>query len=327
MKKAYIYVLISTFLFSSMEISLKLAGSQFNGVQLNFLRFLIGGLALVPLAVHNMKQRHVTFQKQDIGTFLLTGFVGVVVSMTFFQIAVEVDAASTVAVLFSSNPIFALIFGYIILHETLTRSNLIAVVVSVIGLLVIVNPAHLTNPLGISLALIAALTFGLFAIMQRQVGMKRGYDGLTMNTFSFIAGALELMVIMILSHIQGVANLFIKNPVMHDFSNIPFFQGITIHNIILLAYIFLGVTAAGYVLYSLAMEASDVSTASLVFFIKPALAPILALIILHESIKLNTIIGVVIIVIGSTIMFIGNRYSSKADTVPYQQETETQKKA
>ncbi|MGO2916612.1 MAG: EamA family transporter, partial [Leuconostoc falkenbergense] len=89
----------------------------------------------------------------------------------------------------------------------------------------------------------------------------------------------------------------------------------------------LGVTAAGYVLYSLAMEASDVSTASLVFFIKPALAPILALIILHESIKLNTIIGVVIIVIGSTIMFIGNRYSSKADTVPYQQETETQKKA
>ncbi|WP_349549400.1 EamA family transporter [Leuconostoc pseudomesenteroides] len=121
--------------------------------------------------------------------------------------------------------------------------------------------------------------------------------------------------------------MFIKNPVMHDFSNIPFFQGITIHNIILLAYIFLGVTAAGYVLYSLAMEASDVSTASLVFFIKPALAPILALIILHESIKLNTIIGVVIIVIGSTIMFIGNRYSSKADTVPYQQETETQKKA
>jgi hypothetical protein len=52
------------------------------------------------------------------------------------------------------------------------------------------------------------------------------------------------------------------------------------------------------------MEATSTATASLVFFIKPALAPILALIIIHEPITINMIIGIMLIIVGSLISFI-----------------------
>ena len=58
MKRTYFSVLASTFLFSSMEISLKIAGAAFNAIQLNLLRFFIGGLVLVPLALHDLHKQH-----------------------------------------------------------------------------------------------------------------------------------------------------------------------------------------------------------------------------------------------------------------------------
>lgn len=45
-------------------------------------------------------------------------------------------------------------------------------------------------------------------------------------------------------------------------------------------------------------------TASLVFFFKPALAPILALIFLREPIPINMVVGIILILLGSLISLI-----------------------
>ncbi|MFQ8737101.1 MAG: EamA family transporter [Bilophila wadsworthia] len=45
----------------------------------------------------------------------------------------------------------------------------------------------------------------------------------------------------------------------------------------MMLYICVGVTGAGFACYFMAMEATSPITASLVFFFKPALAPVLAL--------------------------------------------------
>jgi drug/metabolite transporter (DMT)-like permease len=47
------------------------------------------------------------------------------------------------------------------------------------------------------------------------------------------------------------------------------------------------------------MEETSAQTTSLVFFFKPILAPILALILLHEAIPLNMLIGILFILFGS----------------------------
>lgn len=49
------------------------------------------------------------------------------------------------------------------------------------------------------------------------------------------------------------------------------------------------------------MEYCEAQTVSLVFFIKPILAPILAVVIIREVIPLNMVLGITLVLIGSVI--------------------------
>ncbi|WP_461213360.1 DMT family transporter [Lacticaseibacillus sp. GG6-2] len=316
MRRALGYVLFSTLLFSSMEIALKLAGASFSALQLNFLRFLIGGIILSPLAITYLHQHHLN-AFLHLPLFLATGLVCVVISMTLYQLSVIIAPAATVAVVFSINPVFALLFSFLILHESLSRTSVISVVVSVIGLLVIINPAHLSQPIGLLLALLSAVTFGLYSILSRWGSQRYNYNGIVMTAGTFLAGALELLVLIGLSYLPFVANL-IHGAAATSFVKIPIIQGISLAHLPLLAYIGIGVTGLGFAFYFLAMEHSDVSTASLVFFIKPGLAPIMAMIILHEHIATTTVIGVVIILLGSVISFINEAFMERvSEMLPF----------
>lgn len=304
MKKALGFVVLSTLLFSSMEIVLKIAGANFSAVQLNLLRFSIGGIILLPLALKAMKEKGLHFFKQW-RLFSLTGLMCVLISMTLFQLAVLAAPASSVAVLFSCNPVFALIFSYVILHEKLSRSSLLSVAISVIGLIIIIDPAHLSHPLGLVLAILSAVTFGLYSIISRYGSQKYGYNGIAMTSGTFLFGAVELLVAVLISHLPVVANFLKQNDFLVNFAEIPVFQGISWQTLPILAYIGIGVTGLGFAFYFLAMEHSDVSTASLVFFIKPGLAPIMAMIILGEHLTLATVVGIIVILLGSTVSFLG----------------------
>ena len=246
--------------------------------------------------------------------FALTGLVCVIVSMSLYQLAITVDQASTVAVLFSCNPVFALLFSYLILRERMGRANLISVIISVIGLLIIVNPAHLTNGLGLLLAIGSAVTFGLYSIISRYGSIKRGLNGLTMTCFTFFAGAFELLILAWITKIPAIA-AGLKSLGLSQFSAIPILVNVNMNYFWLLFFIGVCVTGGGFAFYFLAMEQTDVSTASLVFFIKPGLAPILAALILHEQILWTTVVGIVVILIGSVVTFVGNRFRERGNTI------------
>ncbi len=86
-----LFILFSTLMFSSMEIALKFAGGAFNPIQLNLIRFYVGGLILLPLATHSNAQSHIRITLRDWGLFALTGFICVIVSMTLYQLAIASD--------------------------------------------------------------------------------------------------------------------------------------------------------------------------------------------------------------------------------------------
>ena len=117
MKKGYLYIAITTILFSSMEIALKSISTIFNPIQLTFERFFVGGLVLLPFAIKSIKSRNISINKEDIKQFFLLGFICVVVSMIFYELAVIYTKASVVGVIFSCNPIFVMIFAYLFLKE------------------------------------------------------------------------------------------------------------------------------------------------------------------------------------------------------------------
>ncbi|AYM03849.1 DMT family transporter [Levilactobacillus yiduensis] len=324
MRKTLLYIAFSTLMFSSMEIALKSAGNAFNPIQLNLIRFFIGGLILLPIALRALHKQSHRLTGRDWALFALTGLVCVIISMTLYQLAISVDEASTVAVLFSCNPVFALIFSYLILHERLGRANLIAVVVSIVGLVVIVNPAHLTNPVGLALAIGSALTFGLYSIVSRWGSVRHHFNGIIMTCFTFLAGSAELLAIMLLTHVPAVAGGLRQVSWTRQFAAMPILQNVSLQYFWILFFIGVCVTGGGFAFYFLAMERSDVSTASLVFFIKPGLAPIMAAVLIHEKILTNTIVGIVIILIGSVITFMGNRVKARESALAEEDASEFQ---
>ncbi|GEO79303.1 DMT family permease [Companilactobacillus mindensis DSM 14500] len=286
-----------------MEIALKIAGNQFNPIELNFIRFLIGGLALLPFTILYLRKNNVKISKGDWGRIALTGFVIVVLSMTLYQISIGMAKASVIAIMLSANPIFGLIIGFVFLKEKLSRTNVLALILTLVGLLIIINPFHLTGAMGIILGLISSVIFGLYGVMSRVNGNKIGLNGLSMTCLAFLFGSTELGVLMGISHIPAVSRMIPSN--YAEFANIPFFKGITLQNLPLLLYISILVTGVAFGLYFVSMEKVGILQASLIFLVKPALAPVLALLILGEAMTANTIIGIVVILLGSLITLMG----------------------
>lgn len=93
-----------------------------------------------------------------------------------------------------------------------------------------------------------------------------------------------MIILMLISHIGPVADA-LQAAGAPMFANMPFFAGYTSHNILNFLYICVFVTAGGYACYFMGMEATSAMQGSLVFFFKPVLAPILAMIVLGEKFR------------------------------------------
>ena len=292
MKRGYLYILITTLLFSSMEVALKCIAGQLNPIQLNFSRFLVGGLVLVPLAVRELKKRRLPLDGRALGTFALLGLMGIAVSMSLYQLAVTRVQASVVGVLFSSNPVFVTLFAFLLLRESISKNQLLGLALDVVGIVLIIQPWHLKlDALGVTYILLGTLLFALY-------GPTCFMTGHCPEGKMCCGRQAEMMVLAALTHIPSVSAALTAAG-LDTFASIPFLTGYTAANLPIVLYIYIGVTGIGFTCYFLSMEVTSAQTTSLVFFFKPALAPLLAFLILHEAIPGNMLAGIACILCGS----------------------------
>lgn len=288
MKKVYFFVVITAFLFGTMEVALKLAGSDMDSFQLTFLRFMIGGLLLLPFAIVEMRKKQVKLTLKDLAYLLYVGILGIPLSMLFFQLGVMHSNAATASVLISINPLFTMIFAHFMTEEKLSKNNAIVLLFGLLGILFMIKPWDMqegNTVLGIVFMLLAAIFFGLYTVAGKISVQKMGI--MAQTSISFILGSLVLLAIM----------LFMGRPIV---------AGITEHWAIV-GYISVFVTGLGYFTYFTAIRLSDATTGSIAFFLKPAIAPFMAVIFLKESILWNTYIGIILILIGSWLNIRGKR--------------------
>ena len=289
--KSFIFVLITAFCFGTMEIALKLGGGSFSALQITFLRFLIGGLFLLPFAVRDVKKKGIKITKGDIIYITILGTVGICISMTCFQLGVMNCNANTAAVIISSNPVFTMIFAHYIVKEPFTVRKAIVLVISIIGLIFVADPVDMAEgntSKGLLYTFIAAVMFALYTALGKLRVAKLG--GMVQNSGSFLISAvIELVIVLV----KGDTVI----------------SGITLHSLPVLLYTGIVVTGIGYFAYLKAIELSGPSNASLAFFIKPVIAVILAQIILGEPVRWNIVFGVCLILIGSLINMLGARHN------------------
>lgn len=299
MKKVYFFVVLTAFLFGTMEVALKLAGSELDSFQLTFLRFMIGGLLLLPFAIREMKKNQVKLGLKDFAYLLYVGILGIPLSMLFFQLGVMHSNAATASVLISINPLFTMIFAHFMTDEKLKKSNVIVLLIGLLGIIFMIKPWDLqegNTVLGVILMLLAALFFGLYTVAGKISIKKMGI--MAQTSISFILGSLVLLVIM----------LFMGRPVVAGVAD----------NWAVVAYVSVFVTGLGYFSYFTAIRLSDATTGSIAFFLKPAIAPVMAVIFLGESILWNTYIGIILILIASYLNIRGKRKEARLNDEPDQ---------
>lgn len=281
MKKLITYIVLSALIFSTMEVVLKIAGAQLDPLQLTFIRFLIGGIFLLPFAIRDLKSREIILVKGDYIYLAILGILCICFSMICFQYGVMKSNASTAAVLFCVNPMFTMAFAHFLTEEKMTKQKIIALTVSLLGIIVIINPLHISkgNTIeGMVLTILSALLFGLYSAIGKKRIAKIG--GIGQTAISFIMGSSALLVVLL-------------------FTGKPVIDGITIQSLALLLYVGIIVTGVGYLYYFKVIELGGAQKAGIVFFLKPVFAPIIAVLALHEVLAWNTYLGILLILIGS----------------------------
>jgi len=284
-KKLYLCIAGSAVIFGTMEVALKLAGSSLDPFQITFLRFFIGGIVLLPFAISEYRSQPKGFMTKKLWlSMLLLGVVNVPFCMVFFQLGVVGSNAATAAVIFCSNPVFTLLIAHVMtVDEKINRQKSLALVIGVLGLVFMIRPWSLQagNTLhGMIFSIIAAAAFGLYGVVG---GKTVGRVGVFMQTSaSFLSGSLILLCMLPL----------LGRPILAGVAD----------NLGIIVYVSLVVTGGGYLLYFLVVKYSNVTTASIIFFLKPVIAPIFAVILLGEAITYNMYIGIALILVASYIL-------------------------
>lgn len=286
-------ILVTGFCFGTMEVSLKIAGNSFTPFQLTFLRFMIGGLILLPFALREIRKRNLKLKRSDFLYLLLLGVVNICFSMVLFQIGVQMSNAGPAAIVMSSNPIYTMIFSHFIVHDRFNRQKAITLVLSLIGLIIVADPASFLQgkgAVGLLIVLASAIGFSFYTTLGK---LRIEYlGGMIENSFSFISGSLILLVI---------------NLILHE----PVIRGITVETLPSMLYAGIIVTGLGYMCYMKAVDLSGPSTASIAFFVKPVIALISAALILGEPITPSKAIGMLFILAGCTLAAPLNRLLDK----------------
>jgi uncharacterized membrane protein/8-oxo-dGTP pyrophosphatase MutT (NUDIX family) len=135
--------------------------------------------------------------------------------------------------------------------------------------------------MGLGLMLFASITFAAYTVMGKVTIARIGATAQT--GISFLFGSIILWMVLIAT-------------------GRPVFDGV-IENWAIVAFAGIVVTGLGYLCYFTAIRYSDATTGAIAFYIKPAIAPVLAMIFLREDIYWNTVVGIVLLMSASVITF------------------------
>ncbi|HOJ12054.1 MAG TPA: EamA family transporter [Clostridiales bacterium] len=279
MKKGLIYIILTAILFTTLEPVSKLISTEISPVRITFIRFFIGSLMLLPFSIAQIKKENIKINTKDIYTMSFLGILCICVSMILLQYAVlKAESPALIAIIFSSNSVFTIIFAAFILKDEITWAKLCAIALCLAGLLVSTDFKLSENMLSVVLAILAALAFSLYTVLSKKFMTK--VSGIIQTGFSFFIGSLVLLIALLI----GGTDIF---------------GGITSSNIWELLYLGVAVTGIGYWSYFRAMDKASAMSASFVFFIKPALTPLATFVINGIVPDIKVFISLVLVITGS----------------------------
>jgi drug/metabolite transporter (DMT)-like permease len=242
-------------------------------------RLVLGGLTLWLII---MLRGGMKINRRQLWQIAGVGLIGYGVSLGLQFIGTKLSTAANGSLVTSATPAFVLLFAALILHERITWRRLMALFVSTLGVMAVVDPRSAQLNPGLfwgNMALLgAALTWALYSVLVRVV--TRDVDVLVVSLVAFLGG-LPIAV--------GGGAWEVQTQEIG-----------TVTTGVVWGILFLGIisTALAMALWNTAFAVLDAGVASLTFFAQPVVGALLGWLFIGEQITPLFIVGGLLIAIG-----------------------------
>ena len=270
--KVPLFAIISTACWGSSFTIIKIGLKNSSPILFAFLRYLIAGLFFSFIALLYRKKFLFDFKN-----FLLIGIISISIPIILQNIALKYTSAYISGFIQSTGPIYTLIFASIFLNEKMTFNKILGILIAFIGTYLIVSPKSGGNFYGNLLVGISAIFYSIGSIMAKKL-INHGYKALNIVTYSTLIGA-----------------LFLFPPTI--FENVRFNQSTLIYAFILALF----PTFIAYILWYESMKEIEISKLSCYVYLIPFFSTIFSYALIHEEIKITTILYGIIIITGIAI--------------------------
>lgn len=227
-------------------------------------------------------------KKEDVKAFLLLAFLEPFGYFMGESLGLQYVSSSVASIMIGTIPLFIPFFAYFILKDKITRNNIVGLIISFAGLLILILNKDFTfqaSPLGLSLMLLAVFTGSLYTIQLKKLSSRYRPETIIINMQ--IIGLIYFMP------------FFLFNE-WSNFKETTFNAELIITIIKLVTFSTLG--ALYFFIY--AVEKIGVTKTSMFTNLIPVVTAIAAWIILpEEEFSLKLALGIFIVIIG---VYIGN---------------------
>jgi drug/metabolite transporter (DMT)-like permease len=281
----YVYIILSATSFALIPVfAIYAYDGGVSTTTLLFLRFAIASIIFFGYIFLKMKNWQIT--KKQIVYLILLGGILYTAQSTFYFTSVKYIPASLAALLLYLHPIFVAILSFIFNKEKLSKKIIIAVTLSLTGIvLVLGSPKGNINLVGILFAIGAAVVYSIYIIIGDRVTKKVS----PMITCAFIT-------------LFSACSLFIGGTFTHTIS----FQFGKIGWIMAVGVALFCSVIAMFTFFA-GMNIIGPTKASILSMIEPVVTFILSTILFHERMSALQLMGGVIVLFGAILVVLASK--------------------
>lgn len=276
-------------IWGSLYVISKFALATIPPITLLLLRYLI---SVAFLYVFVKKVGFKKIKKKHIKYFIAIGLLGYSVSITFLLIGTSLMDASLSSVLNALNPISISILAAIFLREKLTANKIMSIGISILGVYIILGQSSGDiNILGIFATIGSVLFWSTATIVIRK-----------------ISGEYDPILIAFYSMLVAIAFTLPASIIELQYKPCTF----TLTSVLATIYLAVICTAVAHTLWNKSLSMIDASTCSMLYPLQPLTSAVLGVLLLHEKLTLNYIIGAILISLGIVIVIAFVRVKGKS---------------
>ena len=301
----YIAIICAMLIWAGAGIAVKEALLVFNPLTLIVLRFSIAVVLMLCVGLIFRGNEVVGLQrveKKDIPLFLFGGLLQPFLYFIFETYTYQSFASPTIAeAMLSTQPIMAPIFAWVILREQVTRYNILGIIVSTVGMLLLLlvgsNNFAIGNPFGIFLAILTVSCSVGYSVVLRRIPPQ--YSPLTIV---FYVQSISLILFYIL---WGGDLLLNTTQYSSTLLNATQHSSTLLTSLLSILYLAVLASVTAFILFCYTVRYIGVTRANIFNNIRPVFTALMMWMFFSEQLPIWKWIGIIIIIIG---LFISQKH-------------------